>query len=91
MQIAHRKIGKNEPPFIIAEMSGNHNHSLERALQIVESAARSGASALKIQTYTVDTMTLDLNEREFHISDPDNLWKGRSLYDLYGEACTPWD
>jgi len=91
MQIAHRKIGKNEPPFVIAEMSGNHNHSLERALQIVEAAAKSGASALKIQTYTPDTMTIDLNEREFHISDANNLWAGRSLYDLYGEACTPWD
>ncbi len=78
-------------PFIIAEMSGNHNRSLERALAIVDGVAKSGAHALKIQTYTPDTMTIDINEREFHISDPNNLWAGRSLYELYGEAYTPWD
>jgi N-acetylneuraminate synthase len=89
--IAHRLIGRDQPPFIIAEMSGNHNQSLERALQILEAAARSGAHALKLQTYTADTMTLDLNEREFRISDPKSLWTGRSLYDLYGEAHTPWE
>jgi N-acetylneuraminate synthase len=72
-------------------MSGNHNHSLDRALQIVGAAAESGAHALKIQTYTPDTMTLDLDEREFHISDPDNLWAGTSLYKLYGDAYTPWE
>lgn len=85
------RLGRSTPPFIIAEMSGNHNQSLERALAIVEAAARAGAHALKIQTYTPDTMTLDINEREFHISDPKSLWTGRSLYDLYGEANTPWD
>ena len=90
IRIAHRLIGRDHPPFIIAEMSGNHNQSLERALQIVEAAAKSGAHALKLQTYTADTMTLDLNEREFRISDPKSLWTGRSLYDLYGEAHTPW-
>jgi N-acetylneuraminate synthase len=79
------------PPFIIAEMSGNHNQSLERALEIVEAAARSGAHGLKIQTYTPDTMTIDLDEREFHISDPNNLWAGTSLYKLYREAYTPWE
>jgi pseudaminic acid synthase len=89
--IAHRLIGRDQPPFIIAEMSGNHNQSLERALQILEAAARSGAHALKLQTYTADSMTLDLNEREFRISDPKSLWTGRSLYDLYGEAHTPWE
>ena len=72
-------------------MSGNHNQSLERALEIVEAAAKSGAHALKIQTYTPDTMTLDLDEREFHISDPKSLWAGTSLYKLYGEAYTPWE
>jgi N-acetylneuraminate synthase len=72
-------------------MSGNHNHSLERALAIVEAAAAAGAHGLKIQTYTPDTMTLDINEREFRITDPKSLWTGRSLYDLYGEAHTPWD
>ncbi|WP_037350682.1 pseudaminic acid synthase [Anaeroarcus burkinensis] len=78
-------------PFIIAEMSGNHNQSLERALAIVDAAAETGVDALKIQTYTAETMTLDLNEREFRINDPQSLWYGRSLYDLYQEAHTPWE
>ena len=89
--IGERIIGLGYSPFIIAEMSGNHNQSLERALEIVEAAAKSGAHALKIQTYTPDTMTLDLDEREFHISDPKSLWAGTSLYQLYGEAYTPWE
>ncbi|MCI5190558.1 MAG: pseudaminic acid synthase, partial [Candidatus Electrothrix sp. AS4_5] len=89
--IGNRKIGTSEKPFIIAEMSGNHNQSLDRALEIVEAAAKAGAHGLKIQTYTPDTMTLDLNEGEFHISDPDSLWTGKSLYELYGEAYTPWE
>ena len=89
--IGNRKIGADHPPFIIAEMSGNHNQSLERALEIVEAAAKTGAHALKIQTYTPDTMTLDLDEREFYISDPKSLWAGTSLYKLYGEAYTPWE
>lgn len=89
--IGHRHIGAGNPPFVIAEMSGNHNQSLDRALQIVEAAARSGAHALKIQTYTPDTMTLDLDEREFHIADAGSLWNGTSLYKLYGEAYTPWE
>ncbi len=91
IKIGSRLIGKNHPPFIIAEMSGNHNHSLDRALKIVEAAAGSGAHALKIQTYTPDTMTIDIDEREFHISDPGSLWSGTSLYKLYGEADTPWE
>lgn len=89
--IGNHKIGAAHPPFVIAEMSGNHNQSLERALEIVEAAAKAGAHALKIQTYTPDTMTLDLDEREFHISDPKSLWAGTSLYKLYGEAYTPWE
>lgn len=89
--ISGRAIGRGHPPFVIAEMSGNHNQSLERALEIVEAAAKTGAHALKIQTYTPDTMTLDLDEREFHISDPNSLWAGTSLYKLYGEAYTPWE
>ena len=89
--IGKRKVGAGETPFVIAEMSGNHNQSLERALEIVEVAARTGAHALKIQTYTPDTMTLDLEEREFHISDPGSLWAGTSLYKLYGQAHTPWE
>lgn len=84
-------IGVNRKPFIIAEMSGNHNQSLERAFEIVDAAAKAGAHALKIQTYTPDTMTLDFDEREFHIGDPENLWTGKSLYKLYGEAYTPWE
>lgn len=91
MKIQDRPIGRDAAPFIIAEMSGNHNQSLERALEIVDAAARSGAHALKIQTYTADTMTLDLREGDFVISDPKSLWNGRSLYDLYQEAHTPWE
>lgn len=89
--IAGRKIGGKHPPFVIAEMSGNHNQSLDRALQIVEAAARTGADALKLQTYTAETMTLDLKEGEFFIEDPKSLWKGRSLFELYQEAYTPWE
>jgi pseudaminic acid synthase len=91
LMIGTTAVGLNHPPFIIAEMSGNHNQSLERALEIVDAVAKCGAHALKIQTYTPDTMTLDLDEREFHIGDPTSLWSGTSLYRLYGEAYTPWD
>ncbi len=90
VKIGNITVGLAERPLIIAEMSGNHNQSLDRALEIVEATARTGAQCLKIQTYTPDTMTLDINEREFHISG-DSLWKGRSLYDLYKEAYTPWE
>jgi N-acetylneuraminate synthase len=89
--IGTRRVGRGHPPFIIAEMSGNHNQSLERALSIVEAAARAGAHALKIQTYTADTMTLNLEDGEFFISDPDTLWQGKSLYQLYQEAYSPWE
>ena len=91
ISIGNRRIGPESPPFIIAEMSGNHNQSLERALAIVDAAAKAGAHGLKIQTYTPDTMTIDLDEREFHISDSKSLWAGTSLYKLYGEAYTPWE
>lgn len=91
MKIGNREIGLGNPPFVIAEMSGNHNQSLERALEIVEVAAKSGVHALKLQTYTPDTMTLDLDDREFRINDPKSLWAGKSLYKLYGEAYTPWE
>ena len=86
-----RKIGIEHPPFVIAEMSGNHNQSLERALEIVEAAAKTGVQALKLQTYTADTMTLDIDEGEFYIDDPNSLWHGNSLYQLYQQAYTPWD
>lgn len=82
---------KNNKPFIIAEMSGNHNQSLERALQIVDAAAEAGVSALKLQTYTADTMTIDKSDGEFFISDQNSLWEGESLYNLYKKAHTPWE
>jgi N-acetylneuraminate synthase len=84
-------MGPGRAPLIIAEMSGNHNGLLDRALEIVEMAAKAGAHALKLQTYTADTMTIDLSEREFFISDPNSLWNGTSLYQLYQQAHTPWD
>jgi len=91
MKIGGVSMSNGARPFIIAEMSGNHNQSLERALEIVEAAARTGAHAIKLQTYTADTMTLDLKEREFFISDEKSPWKGQSLHDLYNIAHTPWD
>lgn len=81
----------NQMPFIIAEMSGNHNQSLERALKIVDAAADAGADAIKLQTYTADTMTININKNEFFIDDPNSLWYGKSLYELYQEAYTPWE
>ena len=80
-----------DKPFIIAEMSGNHNQSLERALEIVDAAAGASVDALKIQTYTADTMTIDKSDGEFFISDPKSLWEGESLYSLYQKAYTPWE
>jgi len=91
MQLAHHKIGQDAPPFVIAEMSGNHNQSLERALAIVEAGAEAGAHAIKLQTYTADTMTLAMNEGEFFISDEQSLWKGVNLHELYQLAHTPWE
>lgn len=91
MKILPHNIGPNAPPFIIAEMSGNHNQSLERALEIVEAAAHAGAQAIKLQTYTADTMTLDIKEGVFFIEDGGSPWKGSSLYDLYNLAHTPWE
>jgi len=81
-------VGVNYKPFIIAEMSGNHNQSLERALAIVDAAADAGAHAVKLQTYTADTMTI---KGAFQIDDKNSLWNGRELYDLYKEAYTPWE
>ncbi|MBN2839418.1 MAG: pseudaminic acid synthase [Coriobacteriia bacterium] len=90
-EIAGRTVGAGAPPLVIAEMSGNHNHSLERALEIVDAAARAGAHALKLQTYTADTLTLDVADGDFLITDPGSLWTGRSLHELYREAYTPWE
>lgn len=89
--IDNREVGRHAAPFIVAEMSGNHNQSLDRALAIVDAAAAAGAHALKIQTYTADTMTIDFAEREFSIRDEGSLWQGKSLYKLYQEAYTPWE
>lgn len=83
-------IGKDHPPFVIAEMSGNHNQSLDRALAIVAAAAAAGAHAIKLQTYTADTMTLDVEGGDFEISDPSSPWCGRNLHKLFKEAYTPW-
>lgn len=91
IRIGSRQVGRQHPPFVIAEMSGNHNQSLDRALEIVEAAAKSGARGLKLQTYTPDTMTIDLDEGEFHIGNAKSLWAGTSLYKLYGQAYTPWE
>ena len=88
IKIGDFSIGESHPPFIIAEMSGNHNQSLDRALQIVEKAAESGAHAIKLQTYTADTMTMP---GVFRIEDEKSLWNGRELYELYKEAYTPWE
>lgn len=91
MKIGEISVGAGRPPFIIAEMSGNHNQSLDRALEIVDAAAGAGAHALKLQTYTADTMTIDLQDGDFHIADPNSLWKGNSLHNLYQQAYTPWE
>ena len=91
INISGRLIGPDYPPFVIAEMSGNHNQSLERALEIVEAAAQSGAHAIKLQTYTADTITLDVRGGSFDIDDPNSLWFGKNLHDLYKQAYTPWE
>ena len=89
--IGRHQIGQNCPPFLIAEMSGNHNQDLDRALSIVDAAADSGAHAIKLQTYTADTMTLDVRGGSFEIQDSDSLWAGKNLHDLYKLAYTPWE
>jgi N-acetylneuraminate synthase len=91
MKIGSYTISKNNAPYIIAEMSGNHNQSLDRALELVEAAAKSGAHAIKLQTYTADTITLNHNSEHFIINDPKSLWNGRKLHELYHEAHTPWE
>jgi pseudaminic acid synthase len=90
-EINGRKIGEGHPPLIIAELSGNHNGSIDRALKLIDAAAASGAHAVKLQTYKPQTMTLDLEDGDFLIQEKKSLWYGRSLYDLYEEAHTPWE
>jgi len=84
-----RKIGPSEPPYVIAELSANHNGNLETALKIIDEAKKAGADAVKLQTYRADTITLNVDRPEFHIKG--GLWDGRSLYELYEEAHTPWE
>jgi pseudaminic acid synthase len=91
IKIRDQLVGPEHPPFIIAEMSGNHNQSLDRAMELVEAAARSGVHALKLQTASPDGLTLDIDSPEFLIDDHTSPWHGRNLYQLYKEAVTPWE
>lgn len=91
VRIADKIIGADFKPFIIAEMSGNHNQSLDRAKEIIKVAADTGVHAVKLQTYTPDTMTIDHHGGLFDITDKKSLWYGRNLYELYKEAHTPWE
>jgi N-acetylneuraminate synthase len=91
IKIGDLSVGPGCPPLIVAELSGNHNGSLARALEIVDAIARSGAQAVKLQTYSADTMTIDKADGEFVVSDRSSPWYGRTLYSLYREAATPWE
>ena len=91
IRIGTRTVGEGYDPLVIAELSGNHNQSLDRALALIDAAADAGAHAVKFQTYLPETMTLDLQSEDFVIAEEDSLWHGRSLFDLYREAHTPWD
>ena len=91
MKLGRHPVGPGHKPLIVAELSANHNGSLERALAVVDAVAAAGAHMLKLQTYTADTMTLDIDRPEFRIEAPGSLWQGRTLYDLYQEGSTPWE
>ena len=90
IEIAGRQIGPGEPTYIIAEMSANHGHDFDKAIEIVHAAKECGADAIKLQTYTPDTMTIDCDSEHFRVGNG-TIWEGRALYDLYGEAHTPWE
>ena len=89
-EICGRRIGPGNPVYVVAELSGNHNQDFERAVQLVHAAKKAGADAVKLQTYTPDTITIDSDRQEFRIGGG-TLWDGKTLYELYGEAYTPWD
>src|SRR5690349_17926444 len=91
IKIGNHLIGPGHRPYVIAEMSGNHNGSLDRALQLVDAAAESGAHALKLQTYTPDTITIDADGPDFRLSAGHELWGGQTLYELYQQAHTPYE
>ena len=91
IRLGAREISSACPPFIVAELSGNHNGSLERARRIIDAAIDAGADAIKLQTYTADTLTLDLDAPQFRVSAPESPWTGRTLHELYREAHTPWE
>lgn len=91
IEIGHIKIGEGHKPFVIAEMSGNHNQSVERAFELVDAAAAAGAHALKLQTYTADTITFNGKSDEFVIKDENSIWKNQNLHQLYQQAHTPWE
>lgn len=89
IEIGERKVGPGEPIYIVAEMSANHNQDFNRAVRIIEAAKEAGADAVKLQAYIPDTMTIPCGNEYFRIGKG-TLWDSRSLYDLYGEAYTPW-
>src|SRR5687768_2369791 len=90
MDIAGRKIGPGEPVYVIAELSANHGQDFDTAVRMVHAAADAGADAVKLQTYTPDTITLDVRTEHFRVGEG-SLWEGRYLYDLYRDAYTPWE
>src|SRR5438552_2752322 len=89
ISIAGRLVGPGQPVYVVAELSANHNQNFDEAVRLVRAAKACGADAVKLQTYTPDTITIRSDRPEFRISGG-TIWDGRTLYDLYGEACTPW-
>ena len=90
LTIGDRQIGVGQPVYVVAELSANHNQDFDQAIRLIEAAKEAGADAVKVQTYTPDTITIR-SDREFFQIRGGTLWDGRTLYELYGEACTPWD